>query len=140
MLHSCKVATHSDPPAQLRTLGSTTSALCGQPLHASSLLQSSFAWAARRLIRVGEEGLKEGGSEGDRRAQGAEAASLIRRRPLMVPAVSIMTDHHSFAHKSRALVKDGPGGEMRKDLWRVKGVDVSCCDDIHSINYFKYIK
>ena len=111
MLHSWKVATHLNPPAKLRTLGSTTSVLCGQPLHASSLLQSSFAWAARRLIRAGEEGLKGGGSEGGRRAQGAEAASSIRRRPWMVPAVSIMTGHHSFAHSSRALVKDGPRGK-----------------------------
>ncbi len=108
VLHSSKAATHSNPPAQPRTLGSTISASCGQLLHASSLLRSSSAWAARRLVQVAAKDLGEGeqgGSVGDRRAQGTGVVSSTRRQPWMVPVVSMVTGRHLSAHKSKAWSK-----------------------------------
>ena len=102
MLHSCKAATHSNPPAQPQTLGSTISASCGQPLHVYSLLQSSFAWAAQHLAREGGKSLGEAGLEGGIRAQEAVVASSTKRRQWMALVVSMLIGHLSFAHKSRS--------------------------------------
>ena len=136
MLHTFKAATHSEPPARLRTLAGTISASCGQLLPVSSSLPSSFARAAQRLVRVGREA-PEGGSEGDRRAQGAGAASSIKRRQWMVTVVSMVTGHHSFAiaHRIRAWSKLAWEGDWGRSV-DVEGDNVNCCDDIHSINIF----
>ena len=135
MLHSFKAATHSNPPAHPRTLESTILASCGQPLHVCSSLQSSFAWAAHHPAQEGGKGLGEAGLAGGRRAQGAVVASSTKKRQWMALVVSMLIGHLLFAHESRSWSKI-THKERRMACGGVMGVDVSCCDDIHSSNIF----